>query len=64
MKRLFCDICGNEITCEKITTDDIITTDYTILRNDTFGRHPLDLCKYCSVNLTRLIRKQGVKENE
>lgn len=64
MTKLFCDICGNEIQCKRITSDDIITTDYTIFRNDKYGRHPLDLCKYCSVNLLRLIRIQGVKENE
>lgn len=48
MKKLYCDVCGKEITIEKITIADLKPVGYTIFRNDKYGKHPLDLCKNCT----------------
>lgn len=62
MKKLFCDICGKEIIVRPISIQDIKECDYTVFRNDKYGRNPLDLCEDCSNNLEKLILKEGNNE--
>ena len=38
--------------------------DYSVYRNDKYGKHLLDLCDKCSINLSKLIKDQGGEENE
>ena len=64
MKRIYCDICGKELILTPITVRDLKESDYTVYRNDKYGKHLLDLCDKCSINLSKLIKDLGGEENE
>ena len=64
MKKIYCDICGEELIPTPITVRDIKECDYTVYRNDRYGKHLLDLCDECSINLSKLIKDQRGEENE
>lgn len=63
MTKLYCDVCRKEIIPIPIKVMDIKACDYTVYRNDKYGKHPLDLCEKCSTNLISLIKQKG-EENE
>ena len=57
MKKLYCDVCGKEIIPIPIKVMDIKACDYTVYRNDKYGKHPLDLCDKCSTNLLNMLKE-------
>lgn len=62
MKKLYCDICGKQIIPVPIKVTDIRKCDYSVYRNDKYGKHLLDLCDKCSINLSKLIINQEEKK--
>ena len=62
MKKLYCDVCGKEIIPVPIKVMDIKECDYSIYRNDKYGKHLLDLCNKCSTNLLKMLKDQ--REND
>ena len=64
MKKLYCDICGKQIIPLPIKVMDNRKCDYSVYRNDAYGKHPLDLCDKCSTNLLIMILKEEREEND
>lgn len=64
MKKIYCDICGEELIWKPITIKDLKECDYSVYRNDKYGKNPLDLCEKCSSNLLKLIKDQEGKDGK
>lgn len=62
MRKIYCDVCGKEIIAVPITVRDIKECDYTVYRNDKYGKHPLDLCDKCSTNLLKMLKVEEGKD--